>query len=64
MSMFVYKGGRGGQKSQKNGYVVCVRPLACALSSLYIGIFHPGGDKLDFSIDEIYSTCQYNTHLV
>ena len=27
MSTFVYKGGRGGQKSQKNGYVVCVRPL-------------------------------------
>ena len=28
MSTFVYKGGRGGQKSQKNGYVVCVRPLS------------------------------------
>ena len=27
MSTFVYKGGRGGQESQKNGYIVCVRPL-------------------------------------
>ena len=30
--------------------VILLYLIACALSSLYIGIFHPGVDKWDFSI--------------
>ena len=32
--MFVHLGGRGGQKSEKNGHMICERPLVCITCDL------------------------------